>query len=345
MPTESDHVLEIRDLHLVYTGRQRQVHAIQHANLVVRRGEAVGVAGESGSGKSTLARAAMGLLPPGAASIVAGRILVDGVDVTGYTPRLWQKLRGNPIAIVFQDPLSFLNPVVRVGVQVAESVRQHDPQAAVDARVRELLDMVQLPAQSAQRYPHELSGGMRQRVMMAIALGCRPRLLVADEPTTALDVTTQAEVLKLLGELRRELDMSLLLISHDLGVLRNSCDRTYIMYAGHTVESGRTVDVLRRPLHPYTRGLVDASRMRLNAQGRFPTIGGDIATLNRRYELCPFLPRCTASIAQCQTHMPQMEEALPGHQVRCWVAQAQVPSPATHATPAAHATEDRHGAV
>jgi len=329
----NENVLEIRDLHLVYTGRQRVVHAIQDATVVVGRGEAVGIAGESGSGKSSLARAAMGLLPPKVSAIVSGRILVEGADVTTYTQRRWQSLRGNPIAIVFQDPLSFLNPVVRIGEQVAESVRQHDPGVSVAPRVRDLLNMVQLPESAAQRYPHELSGGMRQRVMMAIALGCRPRLLIADEPTTALDVTTQAEILKLLAELRAELDMSLLLISHDLGVLRSSCDRTYIMYAGHTIESGATVDVLRCSLHPYTKGLVDASRMVLNAQNRFSAIGGDVPTLSKRHGLCPFLPRCACSIAECQDRMPRLDEQAAGHMVRCWQAQAR------------HPAEKGHGAV
>ena len=328
-----ENVLEIHNLQVVYTGRQRIVHAIQHASLTVRRGEAVGIAGESGSGKSTLARAAMGLLPPGVARIVAGRIAIAGVDTTAYTPRQWETLRGHPIAIVFQDPLSFLNPVVRIGEQIAESVRRHDRLAAVERRVHELLDQVQLPATSSRRYPHELSGGMRQRVMLAIALGCRPSLLVADEPTTALDVTTQAEILKLLAELRRELNMSLLLISHDLGVLRSTCERTYIMYAGHTIESGPTAQVLRDPLHPYTRGLVDASRMRLNEHRRFATIGGDVPTLNKPHDLCPFLARCGSNVLECQSRMPQLVEVDKGRPVRCWVAQVS------------NATEKRHAAV
>lgn len=310
-------VLEIQDLHLTYTGRHRVVHALQRASLVVRRGDSVGIAGESGSGKSTLARAAMGLLPPGNANIVSGRIVVDGVDVTSYTPRQWQRLRGNPIAIVFQDPLSFLNPVVRIGDQIAESVRQHDVGAATAARVHELLDMVRLPAAAAQRYPHELSGGMRQRVMVAIALGCRPSLLIADEPTSALDVTTQGEILKLLAELRRQLNMALLLITHDLEVLRSSCDRAYIMYAGHTVESGSTADVLSHPLHPYTRGLMAASLMLLNDKGRFSTIRGEVPPLNEQQQLCPFLSRCSSTMPDCMTFMPPLNEISAGRQVRC----------------------------
>jgi len=185
--------------------------------------------------------------------------------------------------------------------------------------VLELLDMVQLPRTSMRRYPHELSGGMRQRVMLAIALGCRPKLLVADEPTTALDVTTQAEILKLLADLRSELNMSLLLISHDLGVLRHSCDRTYIMYAGRTIESGPTADVLHHPKHPYTDGLIESSRMRLQ-NGRFPTIRGDVPSLNARFTVCPFLARCPRSIGECQTGMPALDEVAPGHRVCCWAA-------------------------
>ena len=318
--TRSENILEIQDLHLTYTGREWVVHAIQNASLIVARGEAVGIAGESGSGKSTLARTALGLLPPETATIVSGRVIVNGIDATRFTTRQWGKLRGNPIAMVFQDPLSFLNPVVRVGEQIEESVKRHDPGVAATPRALALLDMVQLPATALRRYPHELSGGMRQRVMLAIALGCRPQLLVADEPTTALDVTTQAEILKLLAELRSELNMSMLLISHDLGVLRQSCDRTYIMYAGHTIETGATSDVLHRPKHPYTRGLIDASRMRRDDQGRFPTIGGDVPSLNTRFALCPFLSRCPCSVDECRSLMPQLTELAPSHRVRCFAA-------------------------
>jgi oligopeptide/dipeptide ABC transporter ATP-binding protein len=314
-------ILQIEDLALTYASGGRVVHAVQDATVVVREGEAVAIAGESGSGKSTLARAAMGLLPQGVARITRGRILIAGRDVTGFDARQWENVRGNPIAMVFQDPLSFLNPVVRVGRQIAESVRRHEPARDAPARARELLELVKLRPEVFQHYPHELSGGMRQRVMLAIALGCRPRLLIADEPTTALDVTTQAEILALLAELRRSLGMGLLLITHDLGVVRWNCDRVYVMYAGHTIETGSTAAVLQRPLHPYTKGLIAASRLQRAPDGHFPTVGGDVPGLHKRFELCPFLSRCECAVETCTQAMPGLlDHSLDGQDARCWVA-------------------------
>ena len=193
----------------------------------------------------------------------------------------WESLRGNPVAIVFQDPLSFLNPVMRIGRQIAESIRRHTPDMPVEARVGELLDLVKLPRAIARAYPHELSGGMRQRALLATALACGPRLLIADEPTTALDVTTQAEILALLRELREKLGMAMLLISHDLGIVASACERLYVMYAGRVVEWGRTRDVFGKPAHPYTVGLFQAARAARDAQGRFATIRGDPPHLGR----------------------------------------------------------------
>jgi oligopeptide/dipeptide ABC transporter ATP-binding protein len=260
------------------------------------------------------------LLPAGTARITGGRLAIAGTEVTHYTPRQWERVRGRPLAIVFQDPLSFLNPVMRVSAQIGESVRRHDPSANVESRCAELLALVKLDASVGRRYPHELSGGMRQRVMLAIALGCRPRLLIADEPTTALDATTQNEILALLRSLRTTLDMSLLVISHDLGLLRWNCDRVYVMYAGHTIEHGRTEDVLERPAHPYTRGLVEASRMRRLPDTRFATIGGDVPDLRERYRWCPFVTRCPSAFEVCRSGMPPTY-AAPGndHAARCWL--------------------------
>jgi oligopeptide/dipeptide ABC transporter ATP-binding protein len=317
-------ILEVDRLSLSYVTAGRTVHAVQDASLVVAEGESVGIAGESGCGKSTLARAVLGLAPERVARINGGRIVVDGTEVTHYTQRQWEGVRGRPLAIVFQDPLSFLNPVMRVGDQIGESVRRHDPGENTTARCLRLLDLVKLQASAFRRYPHELSGGMRQRVMLAIALGCRPRLLIADEPTTARDATTQTEILGLLRELRTNLDMSLLVISHDLGLLRWNCDRVYIMYAGHTVEWGATDDVLSNAAHPYTRGLIDASRLRRLADGRFATIGGDVANLRERYQRCPFVERCPQALGVCREQFPPAFSAeLATHGARCWLLQEQ----------------------
>ena len=233
----------------------------------------------------------------------------------------WESLRGHPVAIVFQDPLSFLNPVMRIGRQIAESIRRHTPDMPVEARVGELLDLVKLPQAIARAYPHELSGGMRQRALLAIALACGPRLLIADEPTTALDVTTQAEILALLRELREKLGMAMLLISHDLGIVASACERLYVMYAGRMVEWGRTRDVFGKPAHPYTVGLFQAARAARDAQGRFATIRGDPPHLAELAQGCPFAPRCAQAMAECARSMPEPSALAEGtsHAVRCWL--------------------------
>jgi len=279
----------------------------------------VGLVGESGSGKSTLARAVLGLNPESSARIESGRIAITGRDVTRLSQAEWEDLRGNPVAIVFQDPLSYLNPVLRVGTQIAESVSRHTPELSLESRIAELLELVRLPRDAANSYPHELSGGMRQRVLLAIALACRPRLLVADEPTTALDVTIQAEILALLRDLRRRLGMALLLISHDLGVVASASERIYVMYAGRIVEWGPTAAVFAAPLHPYTAGLVEAAQAARNADGRFATISGDPPDLTKLGVGCPFVPRCARATALCELAMPEPVTAGPQeHTVRCW---------------------------
>jgi ABC-type dipeptide/oligopeptide/nickel transport system ATPase component len=273
-------LIETQALSIGYRSRAGVMMAVQRASVAVRPGESVALVGESGSGKSTFARAMLGLLPEKTGRIEAGRILIEGRDVTLHTSAQWEKLRGHPIAMVFQDPLSYLNPVMRVGKQIAESVRCHDPSAGrVARRVDELLELVRLPTACARAFPHELSGGMRQRVLLAIALGCRPRLLIADEPTTALDVTTQAEILALLRDLRQQLGgMAMLLISHDLGVVWHECERIYVMFRSSIVEQGVTRDVLANPVHPYTAALVRAAQAARDEQGRFATIEGEFST-------------------------------------------------------------------
>jgi oligopeptide/dipeptide ABC transporter ATP-binding protein len=312
-------ILEMVDVGLSYTMRRRTVRALQAANLCIAEGEAVGLVGESGSGKSTVARAALGLTPANIARIESGSIRVAGRDVTRLREDQWVGLRGHPIAIVFQDPLSFLNPVMRVGRQIAESVERHTPGLASDKRVRELLEHVKLPAGSALSYPHELSGGMRQRVLLAIAIACRPKLLIADEPTTALDVTTQAEILALLKELRGQLNMAMLLISHDLGIVASACDRIYVMYAGRTIEWGRTAGIFGAPAHPYTIGLLHAAQADRDGQGRFVTIGGEPPNLAAFEPGCLFAPRCGQAMQQCTRTMPGAVAVQAQHSVRCWL--------------------------
>ena len=325
MASTGPSILQVERLRVSYHSSRGVVRAIEDASLEVREGEAVGLVGESGSGKSSLARAVLGLLPPAVTRIDAGRIVIDGRDVTRATEAEWEQLRGHPVAIVFQDPLSYLNPVMRVGRQIAESVERHDPATPVAPRVAELLDLVKLPTSCTRAYPHELSGGMRQRALLAMALGCRTRLLVADEPTTALDVTTQAEILALLGDLRQRLGMALLLISHDLAVIASACERVHIMYAGHTVEAGERHAVFTRPAHPYTIGLLRAATAERDDEQRFPTIEGDVPNLSASIDGCPFAPRCDEATDRCIAEMPPVFdiEDNPEHTARCWESAGQ----------------------
>ena len=303
------------------------VSALRGVTLAVQPGEAVGIVGESGSVKSTLARALLGLTNPRLSRIEGGRIHIDGQDVTGFAPEQWESVRGHPVAMMFQDPLTYLNPVMKVGRQIAESVRRHDRGADVGARVRELLRLVRLPESVATSYAHELSGGMRQRALLAVALGCRPQLLVADEPTTALDVTTQTEVMALLADLRERLGMAMLLISHDLGLVASACTRIYVMYAGRTVEWGSTASVFGDSAHPYTAGLLQSARVVRNAAGRFATIGGDVPNLARPIAGCPFRPRCAFAFEPC-VGMPEPIDVSGNrdHAVRCWYVEEQLRS-------------------
>ena len=315
-------VLEIENLHLRYGASEETVHALQGVDLRVLEGDAVALVGESGSGKSTLARALSGLLPEGRARIDRGRILLDGTDVTAFDAHDWPAVRGSKVAMVFQDTMSFLNPIMRVGNQIAEAVvGQANSRAAVRDRVRELIELVRLAPTVLRAYPYELSGGMRQRVGIAIALACRPRLLIADEPTTALDVTTQAEILKLLHELRASQRMSLLLITHDLGAVRSLCNRVFIMYAGRILEWGETRQVFSESGHPYVAGLMDAARAQRDDDGRLRVIEGDVPDLKRIFPACPFAQRCSSAMTKCSEEMPPayLVGDDPGHRARCWL--------------------------
>jgi oligopeptide/dipeptide ABC transporter ATP-binding protein len=307
-------ILAIENLRLGYRTQRGTVRAVADACLTIDEHEAIGLVGESGSGKSSLARAMLGLLPRPLATIDGGRIEIAGRAMTHAAESDWERLRGAPVAIVFQDPLSFLNPVMRVGRQIAESIARHRS----GRRVEELLALVRLPVSCADAWPHELSGGMRQRVALAIALGCGPRLLIADEPTTALDVTTQAEILALLRELRERVGMALLLITHDLAVVAAMCARVYVMYAGYVVEWGPTAQVFGRPLHPYTAALLQTARLERNARGRFATIEGDVPNLAER-EGCPFAARCPSVMPRCRSEMPPPFAPAPGQTARCWL--------------------------
>ncbi len=313
-------ILDINNLAVTFRMRDRAVSAVVDASLRIVDGEGVGLVGESGSGKSTLARALVALLPQRITTIKARSFLVGGsaVDTTGTS---LAQLRGGTIAMVFQDPLSYLNPLMTVGAQIAESVRAHDPSANTARRVAELLTLVRLSPDIAQSYPHELSGGMRQRVLIAIALGCKPRLLIADEPTTALDVKTQTEILALLAELRSRLGMAILLISHDLSTIQALCSRIYVMYAGNTIESGTKEAVFQRPRHPYTIGLLRAAKVLRDETGRFATLPGEIGTAPAPTSNgCSFVSRCALATEICRREAPPWLPTDVPHRARCWMA-------------------------
>jgi len=311
------------------TIRFRHSEPVRDLSFRVHPGETVALVGESGSGKSLTALALMGLLPRGARA-GAARLAFDGDDLRGLDLCAWRGVRGRQIAMVFQEPMTSLNPVLTVGRQITEAVRHHEGLSARAARVRavELLDLVRIadPHRRVDDYPHRLSGGMRQRVMIAIAVACRPKLLIADEPTTALDVTIQAQVLDLLDQLRRDLSMGLILITHDLGVVGQWADRVVVMYAGGKVEEAQADALFGGPLHPYTRGLLAASPQieggRTYHDGPLREIPGSIASAAGEPG-CGFAPRCAYVRPACRLAPPAVTEAAPGWLVACPVTRAQ----------------------
>lgn len=312
--------LQIRDMSVVYEIDGRQLFAIKDGFIDLKPGEGIGIVGESGSGKSTFARAMMGLLPAANARVVSGIIRIDGSDRPMTDKGLMARFRGHTFAMVFQDPLSYLNPLMTVQSQIIEAIRQNDPGEDVLRRVRELLDLVKLPQRCLRAYPHALSGGMRQRVLIAIALGCKPKVLIADEPTTALDVTTQAEILALIKDIKRQLNMSLVLISHDLGVIASLCERVFVMYGGYTIESGTREKVLSSPAHPYTQALIHAARSVRSDYGRFVTLKGDVPSLTDNKKGCPFASRCGVVMPHCWEALPPVVggDGIEGHISRCF---------------------------
>ena len=311
-------MLEVQQLTTALGARGPEI--LSSVDLTLRSGEVLGVVGESGSGKSMLALSIMGLLPH-PITVRSGRVLLQGQDLLALGSQQMRALRGKDIAMIFQEPMTSLNPVMRVGQQIGEVLRWHLGLQGEAARTEgiTLLRRVEMPDPQRQidAYPHELSGGMRQRVMIAMALAGRPRLLIADEPTTALDVTIQAQILELVRKLQRDSGMSVLLITHDLGVIAEMCDRVAVMYGGRVVEFGSALDVFDRPAHPYTRGLL-ASRPRIAAGADWlSTIEGTVPAVGQMGAGCSFAPRCALAHAAC-TSVPPLHTVEPGHQAACF---------------------------
>ncbi len=314
-------LLEVQDLHVAFGSKP----AVRGISFTVHEGETLALVGESGSGKSMSALSVMGLLPDGGEA--SGTIRFAGRDVSTLSPAARRALRGGEIGMIFQEPMTSLNPVMTIGAQIVEALRQHQPlsRAAAKARALELIDLVRIPdpKRRFQDYPHQLSGGMRQRVMIAMAVACGPRLLIADEPTTALDVTIQAQVLELLDRLRRDLSMAVLLITHDLGVVGQWADRVTVMYAGRKVEEGDPSALFALPLHPYTQGLLRASPRLEDAQhytqGPLAEIPGLIASAVGQ-DGCAFAPRCPQAVAACRAAVPSLRILESGRKVACPLA-------------------------
>jgi peptide/nickel transport system ATP-binding protein len=323
-------LLEISELKVAFDTETATVTPILGVNLAVNAGETVALVGESGSGKSVTSLAVMGLLPRPAGRIAGGEIRFrqrNGavVDLAGLSFDAMRRLRGGEIAMIFQEPMTSLNPVLSVGEQIAEAVRQHlglDRRAALKRAV-DMLELVEIPAAAsrAHEYPHEMSGGMRQRVMIALAMSCNPSLLIADEPTTALDVTVQAQILALIDRLRRETGMGVLFITHNLGVVAQVADRVTVMYAGQVVEAGPVRALFRAASHPYTRGLMDClpARARTGGNGRriVKAIPGAVASALAIHDGCRFAPRCGEAAEICREAMPALQAADTDHVTRC----------------------------
>ena len=323
-------LVEIENLKVVFHGDAGRVtHAVDGVDLTVARGAMLGVVGESGCGKRVTLLAVMGLLPRGECD-VSGAIRFDGADLLRLPDRDLRDLRGDRLAMIFQEPMTSLNPIYKVGHQISEAIALHaglSQRNAMDKAV-EMLRLVSIPEpeRRAHNYPHQMSGGMRQRVMIAMALSCNPKVLIADEPTTALDVTIQAQILQLMRELQQSYGMAMVLITHDMGVVAENADRVIVMYAGKKVEEADVDDLFERPGHPYTRGLLgsipqldqaakaDLSRVRLNE------IKGMVPSLVSLPQGCTFAPRCSHASAQCKTAFPPLEQRRPGHWVACWHA-------------------------
>jgi oligopeptide/dipeptide ABC transporter ATP-binding protein len=335
----ADPVLVVEGLTSVFDLAPRPVVAVNDVSFEIRKGETLGLVGESGSGKSATAFSIIRLLEtPG--RIAAGRIVFQGKELLSLPESEMRQVRGAGIGFVFQEPMAALNPVMRVGAHIAEALIVHDMASKADARLRaiELLRAVRItdPEKRVDDYPHQLSGGMRQRVMLAIALACKPPLVIADEPTTALDVTVQAQILDLLREMKRQFDLSLLLITHDLGVIAETADRVAVMYAGRIVETGAVREIFRNPKHPYTRGLL-ASIPGGAAGSRLKAIEGAVPNLASLPPGCSFAPRCRDRMPVCDTRFPVDTTIGDGHSVKCYLYQpegAHAPSHATDVTAA-----------
>lgn len=314
-----EELLRIRDLVVEYDTDEDVVQAVNHVDLQLGKGETLGLVGETGAGKTTIAKAILRILPDPPSRVKAGEIYFEGKDILKLSEGKMRKIRGNKIAMIFQDPMTALNPIETVGSQIAEAIGLHEKlsKAEVQKRAVDMLEMVGIPGERYGEYPHQFSGGMKQRVVIAMALACRPELLLADEPTTALDVTIQAQVLDMMESLKEKLNTSMILITHDLGIMAGMCDRVAVVYAGEIVEQGTTEEVFDFPGHPYTLGLFQSLPRLDSTEKRLKPINGLMPDPTNLPEGCKFYDRCPYACEKCKEKEPEMREYRPGHFVRC----------------------------
>ena len=325
---DQDVLLSVKDLEVIYTSAGAVVHAVNGVDLTIRRGESLGLVGETGAGKTTIAKSILGVLPDPPAKVPKGEIFLDGVDLLKLPEKEMRKVRGKKISMIFQDPMTALNPLMTVGDQIAEVVSLHENVSKKEAmeKAKEMLEMVGIPGERYAEFPHQFSGGMKQRVVIAIALACNPELLLADEPTTALDVTIQAQVMDMIAGLQKKLSTSMILITHDLGLVAENCDSVAVIYAGEIVEYADKAGLFLHATHPYTLGLF----------GSLPSMSGDVDRLTpipgmppdpeNLPEGCHFNPRCPHACEACRKGEIPFTEIAPGHFVRCILAQQQADS-------------------
>ncbi|CDM60164.1 MULTISPECIES: ABC transporter ATP-binding protein [Rhizobium] len=323
---DSQLLLDVRDLETHFYGEESVTRALSGVSFQVNSGETLGVVGESGCGKSVTALSILGLLPKRTAKTVGGEILFKGRNLINLSEREMRKIRGDRIAMIFQEPMTSLSPVHTVGRQIAEAVQIHTRASRSKALEKslEMLRMVRVadPERRLYNYPHEMSGGMRQRAMIAMALACSPELLIADEPTTALDVTIQAQILRLIVDLKERMGTAVMLITHDLGVVAETCQRVIVMYAGRIIEQTTVKDLFDYPLHPYTKGLMRSMPdPRRGRQQRLAEIPGIVPSLREPIVGCSFAPRCPFATGICREQAPSLRDVRPGHSAACWRAE------------------------
>lgn len=323
-------ILEVKDLHVAFDTHAGEVKAVRGVDFYLRKGETLAIVGESGSGKSVTSKSIMRLIPDPPGRIVKGEVLFEGRDLVKLREKEMQTIRGSEISMIFQDPMTSLNPTMTVGKQIVEGLVKHQRLGKLEAKQRalDLLKLVGIPNPEIRmsQYPHQFSGGMRQRVVIAVALACNPKVLIADEPTTALDVTIQAQILDLMKDLQKQMNMAIILITHDLGVVANIAQRVAVMYAGNIIETGTVDEIFYQPKHPYTWGLLASMPKLHTKKGELLAIAGTPPDLVSPPLGCPFAPRCPYVMEVCVSYMPEYTKSSPTQFTACWLLDKRAPT-------------------